>query len=96
MAVGKKAVDTLDLFNPEDPEMGEMKAQLWRARAFAYASTNDVKGISRALKKLADINPHLLGMFVGQKKIHPLLEKEAKQIVMRMGVVPRKMVRQKM
>ena len=93
---GKKAVDTLDLFNPEDPEMGEMRAQLWRARAFAYASTNDVKGISRALKKLADINPHLLGMFVGQKKVHPLLEKEAKNIVMRMGVVPRKMVRQKM
>jgi hypothetical protein len=93
---GKKAVDTLDLFNPEDPEMGEMRAQLWRARAFAYAATNDVKGMARALKKLADINPHLLGMFVGQKKIHPLLEKEAKQIVMRMGVVPRKMVRQKM
>jgi hypothetical protein len=94
--LAKKAVDTLDLFNPEDPEMGEMRAQLWRSRAFAYAATNDVKGISRALKKLADINPHLLGMFVGQKKIHPLLEKEAKQIVMRMGVVPRKMVRQKM
>jgi hypothetical protein len=93
---GKKAVDTLDLFNPEDPDMGEMRAQLWRARAFAYAATNDVKGISRALKKLGEINPHLLGMFVGQKKIHPLLEKEAKQIVMRMGIVPRKMVRQKM
>jgi hypothetical protein len=35
-------------------------------------------------------------MFVGQKKIHPLLEREAKQVVMRMGIVPRKMVRQKM
>lgn len=93
---GRKAVDTLDLFNPEDPEMGEMRAQLWRARAFAYAATNDTKGITRALKKLAEINPHLLGMFVGQKKIHPLLEREAKQIVMRMGIVPRKMVRQKM
>lgn len=93
---GKKAVDTLDLFNPEDPEMGEMRAQLWRARAFAYAATNDIKAMSRAVKKLAEINPHLLGMFVGQKKIHPLLEKEAKQVVMRMGVVPRKMVRQKM
>jgi hypothetical protein len=93
---GKKAVDTLDLFNPEDPEMGDMRAQLWRARAFAYAATNDTKAVARALKKLAEINPHLLGMFVGQKKIHPLLEKEAKQVVMRMGVVPRKMVRQKM
>jgi hypothetical protein len=69
---------------------------MWRARAFAYAATNDMKGAGRALRKLADMNPHLLGMFVGQKKIHPLLEREAKQIVMKLGVVPRKMVRQRM
>lgn len=93
---GKKAVDTLDLFNPEAPDMGELRAQLWRARAFAYAAVNDTKGVARAVKRLADINPHLLGMFVGQKKVHPLLEREAKQVVMRMGIVPRKMVRQKM
>ena len=92
----KKAVDTLELFNPEDPEMGEMRAQLWRARAFAYAATSDTKATARAVKKLAEMNPHLLGMFIGQKKVHPLLEREAKQVVMRMGVVPRKMVRQKM
>ncbi len=92
----KKAVDTLDLFNPEAPDMTEMRAQLWRARAFAYAGVNDMKAVSRAVKKLAEINPHLLGMFVGQKKVHPLLEKEAKQVVMQMGIVPRKMVRQKM
>jgi len=93
---GRKAVDTMDLFNPEDPEMGELRAQLWRSRAFAYAAVNDTKGVARAVKKLAEINPHLLGMFVGQKKVHPLLEREAKQIVMRMGIVPRKMVRQRM
>ncbi len=92
----KKAVDTLDLFNPEAPDMGELRAQLWRARAFAYAATNDTKGVARAVKKLAEINPHLLGMFVGQKKVHPLLEREAKQVVQRMGIVPRKMVRQRM
>ncbi|HEY8073095.1 MAG TPA: hypothetical protein VIF62_03280 [Labilithrix sp.] len=93
---GKKAVDTLELFNPEAPDMTEMRTQLWRSRAFAYAAVNDTKGIARAVKKLSEINPHLLGMFVGQKKIHPLLEREAKQVVMRMGIVPRKMVRQKM
>ncbi len=93
---GRKAVDTLDLFNPEAPDMGELRAQLWRSRAFAYAAVNDTKGIARAVKKLADINPHLLGMFVGQKKVHPLLEREAKQVVMKLNIVPRKMVRQKM
>jgi hypothetical protein len=91
-----KAVETLDLFNPEDPEFSELRTQMWRARAFAYAATSDTKGVTRALKKLADLNPHLLGMFVGQKKIHPLLEREARQIVMKMGVVPRKVVRQRM
>jgi hypothetical protein len=92
----KKAVETLELFNPDDPEWADLTAQMWRARAFAYAGNNDMKGIGRALRKLAEMNPHLLGMFVGQKKIHPLLEREAKQIAMKSGAVPRKMVRQKM
>jgi len=93
---GRKAVDTLDLFNPDLPEHEEMRAQMWRARAFAYAAVNDQKGIARAVKKLADINPHLLGMFLPpQKKVHPLLEREAKQLVQRLGIVQRKMVRQK-
>jgi hypothetical protein len=91
----KKAVETLELFNPEDPEFAEMRAQMWRARAFAYAGTSDMKGAGRALRKLADMNPHLLAMFIGNKKVHPLLEREAKQIVMKMGAMPRKMIRQK-
>lgn len=92
----KKAVETLELFNPEDPENAEARVQMWRARAFAYAATNDMKAVDRALKKLADANPHLLAMFVGQKKIHPLLERAAKQLLMKSGAIQRKMVRQKM
>ena len=92
----KKAVETLELFNPEDPEFTEVRAQMWRARAFAYAGANDMKGASRALKKLADISPQLLAMFMGNKKVHPLLEREAKQMLMKSGAVPRKMVRQRM
>jgi len=92
---GKKAIETLELFNPEDPAFAELRVQMWRARAFAYAGANDMKGAGRALKKLADINVQLLAMFVGQKKIHPLLEKEAKALLMKSGAVPRKMVRQR-
>lgn len=93
---GKKALDTLELFNPEAPENAELRAQMWRAKAFAYAATNDTKGIGRALRKLADMNPHLLGMFLPpQKKVHPLLEREAKQLVSKLGIVQRKMVRQR-
>jgi len=94
--LAKKGVELLELYNPDDPEYAEMRVQMWRARAFAFAGAGDMKGASRALKKLIEVNPQLLGMFVGVKKIHPMLQQEAKQLLMRSGAVPRKMVRQKM
>ena len=93
---GKKATELLDVFNPEDPELAEMRVQMWRARAFAYAGVGDMKGAGRALRKLAEMSPQLLGMFVGAKKVHPMLQQEARQLLMRSGAVPRKMVRQKL
>jgi hypothetical protein len=92
---GKKAIEMLDVFNPEDPDMAEMRLQMWRARAFAAAGVGDMKAAGRALRKLAEMNPQLLGMFVSAKKVHPMLQQEAKNILMRSGAVPRKMVRQK-
>ncbi len=92
----KKGVEVLELFNPDDAEFAEMRVQMWRARAFACAGANDMKGAGRALRKLADINPNLLAMFINQKRIHPYLEQEAKQVLMKMGAMPRKMVRQRM
>ena len=91
----KKAVELLEVFNPEDPELGEMRVQMWRARAFAAAGSGDMKAAGRSLRKLAEMNPQLLGMFVSAKRVHPMLQQEAKQILMRSGAVPRKMVRQK-
>jgi tetratricopeptide (TPR) repeat protein len=82
----QKALDTLELFNPEDEANAELRPQMWRARAFTYAHLGDMKGVARALKKLTDMNPQLLGMFVSAKKVHPLLEREAKQLAMKMGL----------
>jgi tetratricopeptide (TPR) repeat protein len=93
---GKKAVELLEVFNPEEPDYSEMRVQMWRARAFAYAGAGDMKGASRALKKLVEMSPQLLGMFVGAKKVHPILQQEAKQLFLRSGAAPRKMVRQKL
>jgi hypothetical protein len=93
---GKKAIELLEVFNPEDPELSEMRVQMWRARAFAHAGAGDMKAASRSLKKLAEISPQLLGMFVATKRVHPMLQQEAKQLLMRSGAVPRKMVRQKL
>jgi hypothetical protein len=87
---GKKALDTLSVFDPEDAEFGDLKAQLYRAFAFAYAATNDTKGIRRVLRKMLEINPQLLGGFL-MKKVHPLLKREAEEILKRSGAVPRKM-----
>jgi len=94
--LGKKGVEVLELYNPDDPEYAEMRVQMLRARAFAFAGAGDMKGAARALKKLIEVNPQLLGMFVGAKKVHPMLQQEAKQLLMRSGAMPRKMVRQKM
>jgi hypothetical protein len=92
---GKKAIEVLELFDPDADDMGEMRIQMLRARAFAYASTGDMKGADRTLKKLAETNPNLLAMFIG-KKIHPMLERSAKNLLMRSGAVPRKMVTKRM
>jgi len=92
---GKKALEVLELFDPEADDMGEMRIQMLRARAFAYASTNDMKSAERTLKKLADTNINLLAMFIG-KKIHPLLERAAKNLLQRSGAVPRKMITKRM
>jgi hypothetical protein len=92
---GKKALDTLSVFDPEDAEFGDLKAQLYRAFAFAYAATNDTKGIRRALRKMLEINPQLLGGFL-MKKVHPLLKREAEEILRRSGAVPKKMTIKRM
>jgi hypothetical protein len=93
---GKKGLELLEVFNPEDPELGEMRVQMWRARAFAAAGAGDMKAAVRALRKLAEMSPQLLGMFVGARKVHPMLQQEAKQLLVRSGAVPRRMIRQKM
>lgn len=90
----KKGMELLDLYKADDPELAEIKPQIWRARAFAAAALNDMKAMKHALRTLASENPQYLGVFV-QKKIHPLLMQEAKAILMKSGAiaVPKQRVR---
>ena len=92
---GKKAIEVLDLFNPDADDLAEMRIQMWRARAFAYASVGDMKAAKRALKKLADTNINLLGMFMG-KKIHPLLQRAASDLAKQSGAMQVKMLQKRM
>jgi hypothetical protein len=87
----KKAETLNELFNPEDEAFEHLRPQLWRARAFVSAYSNDSKGVKRALKKLLQIDVRLLGGFLGSHKVHPLLQREAKLALEQSGQVPRKM-----
>jgi hypothetical protein len=91
---GKKATETLDLFDPDDATFAELRPQLWRARAFAAVQTNDINTMKRALKKLLAQDARLLGGFM-MKRTHPLLQKEAKKLLEQSGQMQRKMVVQR-
>ncbi|HYQ01720.1 MAG TPA: hypothetical protein VER96_23765 [Polyangiaceae bacterium] len=90
----KKSVELLGVIDPEDALYEQLRPQLYRAQAYAYAYTNDLKGMRRSLKKLLTIDVRLLGGFMA-KRTHPLLQKEAKKMVEQSGAVPRKMVVQR-
>jgi hypothetical protein len=90
----KKALETLGLFDPEDAVYEQLRPQLFRAYAYAYAYTNDLSGMKRMLKKLVAIDARLLGGFM-TKRTHPLLQKEAKKLLEQSGQIPRKMMVQR-
>lgn len=90
----KKGLETLNLYDPEDATYEQLRPQLYRAYAYAYAYTNDIKGMRRSLKKLMSQDVRLLASFL-TKKTHPLLQKEAKKLLEQSGQVPRRMVVQR-
>lgn len=90
----KKALETLSLFDPEDPAFSELRPQLHRALAYAHAHAGDAKGMRRALKKLLAQDARLLTGFL-VKRTHPLLQREAKRMVEQSGLVPRRMIVQR-
>lgn len=95
-----KAVELLETFDPSDEAFAELKPQLLRSRAFAYAWANNTKQMKTTLRSLSALNPQYLSGFVTKKKspmgvpprgVHPMLEKEAFEMLMRSGAIPRKM-----
>jgi hypothetical protein len=87
----KKALKTLDLFTAAQAEMPELLPQVLRAQAFAAAALNDTKAMRKALRALAAENPqYLTGFLMKKVGVHPLLEKEARQMLVQSGAVQRK------
>jgi tetratricopeptide (TPR) repeat protein len=96
----KRAVELLEKLNPDDAAYEDLRPQLLRARAFAYSWANDTKQMRNTLRQLKTLNPQFLTGFITKKKnpmgvaprgVHPLLEKEAFEILMKSGAVQRKM-----
>ncbi len=95
----KKAVELLETFDLQDSVFKEVKPQILRAKAFAYAWSNDTKQMKLTLKQMFSIQPELISGFITKKKhpmgvaargVHPLLEKEAYDMVVRSGNVQRR------
>lgn len=71
----------------------DIRVQFFKARAYACAHQNDLKGMRRALKGLEAISPQLMAVFLSAKRVHPLLMKEARRRFEAAGGGPRPMVR---
>lgn len=84
-----EAGDLLDKYDPTEDDMKDVRVQLWRARAFVEAHRNKLPGMRKALKELEALSPQLLAVFVGQKRVHPILAQEARKRLERSGIVPR-------
>ena len=96
----KRSVELLEKLNPDDAAYEDLRPQLLRARAFAYAWASDTKQMRNTLRQLKTLNPQFLTGFITKKKnpmgvaprgVHPLLEKEAFEMLMKSGAVQRKM-----
>lgn len=87
-----EASELLDKYDPEEKDFQDVKVQLLRARVFTSAHRNDLNGMKRAMKGLEELSPQLLAIFVGQKRVHPLLQKEARKRLEKSGLVPRQRI----
>ncbi len=84
-----EAAELLDKYDTEDKDFQDVKVQLLRARAFASAHQNKLDRMRKALKQLEELSPQLLAVFVGQKRVHPLLSQEAKKRLEKSGLMPK-------
>lgn len=82
----KRAKDILDLFDPDDAALGDVRAGLLRAIVFTHGALDDIKSARSAMHRLAKTDPRIVAGFA-QKGVHPLLVQEAKKILERAGVL---------
>src|SRR5690606_25034358 len=63
----RKAIELLEPFDPEDEVYADLKPQMYRSLAFAYAWANQTKKMKHVLRKMKGINVQLLMGFITKK-----------------------------
>jgi hypothetical protein len=86
-------------FDLEDPEYQDLKAQVLRSLAFAYAWSDQMTKMRNTLRTLEKLNVQLVMGFITKKKhpggvnpkgVHPALEQEAYKLAQRSAGLQRK------
>lgn len=79
-----EALDLLGTIKPEDPDFAQAKAPLLYARIYASFAAGKRDDVRRDMATLVRQDVNLLGRFVApQLKVHPELQKIAKEVLMR-------------
>ena len=79
-----EALDLLGTIKPEDPDFAQAKAPLLYARIYASFAAGKRDDVRRDMATLVRQDVNLLGRFVApQLKVHPELQKMAKEVLMR-------------
>jgi hypothetical protein len=96
----KRAIDLLETFDLEDAEYQDLKPQILRSLAFAYAWADQMSKMRATLKQLEKLNVQILMGFITKKKhpggvnpkgVHPALEQEALKLVQKSAGIQRQM-----
>ena len=94
----KRAIDLLETFDLDDVEYRDLKPQLLRSLAFAYAWADQMTKMRSAVRQLEKLNVQLLMGFITKKKlpggvnpkgVHPALEQEAFKVAQRSAGIQR-------
>jgi len=80
----KEAADLLATFTPDNPDYIKVRVPLMFARIFANFAENKKELVRKDMLALVKDDPNYLGRFVHPKfRVHPELQKMAKEVLMR-------------
>jgi hypothetical protein len=90
----EEALKLVETYGADDPELGEVRSLLYRAQVFTFMAVKKRGLATKALEKLATIDPNMVAALV--KGGSPELGKLARNALQTAGVIPKNPVRVRM